>query len=44
LVSLAPELQVPDRAEFFSFAGVSAAKEKFLFLCVLGVSSVAGGE
>jgi hypothetical protein len=44
LVSLAPELQVPDRTEFFSFAGVSAAKEKFLFLCALRVSSEAGGE
>jgi len=33
-----------EAAEYFSFAGVSAAKEKFLFLCVLGVSSEAGGE
>jgi hypothetical protein len=28
-----------EAADCFSFAGVSAAKEKFLFLCVLGVSS-----
>jgi hypothetical protein len=33
-----------EAAEYFYFAGVSAAKEKFLFLCVLGVSSEAGGE
>jgi hypothetical protein len=30
-----------EAADCFSFAGVSAAKEKFLFLCVLGVSSEA---
>jgi len=44
LVSLAPEPQVPDRAEFFSFAGVSAAKEINFLLCVLCVSSEAGGK
>jgi hypothetical protein len=33
-----------EAAECLSFAGVSSAKEKVLFLCVLGVSSEAGGE
>jgi hypothetical protein len=41
-----------EAAECFSFAGAcipdsfgaAAAKEKFLFLCVLGVSSEAGGD
>jgi hypothetical protein len=33
-----------EAAECFSFAGVSAAKEKFLFLCVLCASVVSNNN